>query len=358
MPSRQKQLLLLVLGSTACLCLLAVLSTIGPWPGPLSIGEVSAAPLPPPRPPGTEPDNGDEKPKKPGNDDKTDETSGLRKLSKQEINRIRYLELRGIRLKDVTARPDMVTAKISKEVVEQFLQEMQSHPAFTNEQSRRDFNRLTAPQKLHQIAFYKGASYADRVEVLSDPEVFVGFKKNVLPPTIRACARAGCHNSAGSDEKVRFRLFNDPKHAPSTTYADFVMLNDVRSNGGRVIDRAHPENSLLLTYMLPAQDVAPELRHPGNIEMTPVFHTTQAIGYRRILKWISSLKHPAEDYGVHLFAGAEEPAATTGEGELPPPGPQKPEAEPEKGEPKPPQLPSGPTSGPADGGQKGGRGPG
>lgn len=264
-----------------------------------------AAPFQPPSGPTTAEDGADEP--KPKEDSKVG-SPGLRKLTNEEISRLRFLELRGMRF-GPNDRPDRVIVKISSDVVEDFLTDMEGHPNYRGEQTRREFHKLTPPQKLHHLAYWKGAKYADRVQILSDPEVFVSFKKNVLPTVIRGCGQAVCHSATNPDQRISFRLYNDPKRSPSTTYANFVMLNDVRDGTARLIDRAHPENSLLLTCMLPAKDVIADLRHPGGIELTPVFRTTKSIGYRRILKWITMLKHPAEEYGVHLLPDAEWPAS-------------------------------------------------
>jgi len=223
---------------------------------------------------------------------------GLRPLTAEEINRIRYLELRGMHGK--AGPPDRVSVKISKETVDDFLVEMEGHKDFEGDKTRREYRRLTAPQKLHYIAYYKGAKYADRVKITSDPEVFVDFKKHVMPTVLRSCATAGCHGVPGNQAQ-RFHLFNDPKRTASTTYADYLMLHEFEHKGHRIIDRARPERSLLLTYMLPTKDVLPELRHPGRVKLKPGFRTRGTRDYKLIEDWIRSLLHPAEDYGVSFF---------------------------------------------------------
>jgi hypothetical protein len=232
--------------------------------------------------------------------------TGLRKLTREEINRIRYMELRGMRLR--TNQPDRVTVKIPRQTIDEFLVDMEGHPDFRGERSRRAFRKLTAPQKLHHIAYYKGAKYADKVEIKSDPEVFVEFRKQVLPIALRGCAKPSCHASTNEDETIRFRLFKDPKKTPATIFADFIVLNDLEVGVCRVIDRSQPENSLLLTYMLPPKDVKPEMRHPGGFELKPVFRSRKTAGFRRIQKWIASLKHPQEKYGVRLVPSRQDPA--------------------------------------------------
>lgn len=236
---------------------------------------------------------------------------GLRPLTAKEINRIRYLELRGMHGK--AGPPDPVSVKIPKETADDFLLEMEGHKDFEGEKTRREFRGLNGPQKLHYIAYYKGAKYADRVKIKSDPEVFKAFKRHVMPTVLRNCATAGCHGAPGN-QTLRFHLFNDPKRTDGTTYADFLMLHEFERGDQRIIDRSRPERSLLLTYLLPTKDVLPELRHPGGVKLKPVFNSRSARSYKQIEDWIRSLLHPAEDYGVSFFGRApasqavEEPA--------------------------------------------------
>ena len=363
MSSKERPWLTSLFVAVACLAGLAVLGGILPGPLPFAVHEALAAPQqPPPAGPPTTGEAGeepgkkrDDQGKKGRKDDKLNASPGPRKLTNEEISRLRYLELRGMRLK-ANDRPDRVIVKIPPDVVNDFLSEMEGDPNFRGDEARREFHKLTPPQKLHLIAYWKGAKYADRVQVLSDPEVFVSFKKNVMPQVLRGCAKAGCHTYANDDEKMRLRLFNDPKRSPATTFTNFVMLNEIKVGNNLLIDRAHPEDSLLLTCMLPSKDVNIGLRHPGGIELTPLFRTTKSNGYRQILKWISMLKHPAENYRVHLLAEPGDPTTAPDDAEHP--GDLDKPVD-EGGRPaQPPELPKGPpTSRPNEPGLGGDRGP-
>ncbi|MBI5764386.1 MAG: hypothetical protein HZA51_12765 [Planctomycetes bacterium] len=223
----------------------------------------------------------------------------LRKLTEREIQRIRFLELRGIRQGN-DAKPEPITVKLDSKLVEEFLTLMEGKPNYTGSLARGEFRKLTAAQKVHFIAAERGPEFADRIHITSDPEVFVEFRKKVMPLILRGCATTGCHGPADS-ETSRFHLFKDPKKAADTTYANFIVLNDVQVDGVSILNRSQPENSLLLSYMLPTKDVKPEMRHPGANEIKPLFQTRNGPDYKRIEKWIGSLKHPMEDYGVHLL---------------------------------------------------------
>ena len=223
----------------------------------------------------------------------------LRKLSEEEINRIRYLELRAFRL-GTTDLPDRVTVKIPKETVDDFLLEMEGHKDFLGEQSRREFRKLTPPQKLHYIAKYLREAYADRVKIETDPEVLLEFRRRILPTVLRGCATSGCHN-ANYDEKTQFGLYKDPKRTPNKVYANFILLNELQYDGMPLINRTQPDNSLLLTYMLPEKEVKESMRHPGDVKLKPMYQSRAAPGYKRIERWIASLRQPPPDYGVSLI---------------------------------------------------------
>lgn len=241
----------------------------------------------------------------------------LRKLSDAEVHRIRYMELRPLRMK--SDKPDRVTVKIPQETVDEFLLDMEGHPDFEGEKTRRLFRAMTPPQKLHEIARYKGDAYMDKVEILSDPEIFVEFRRNVMPVVLRGCSTSGCH-APNFDEELKFGLYKDPKRSSSTTYANFVILNDLVVDDMPMINRAHPGDSLILTYLLPVKDVKPAMRHPGD-PLNPVYQSRTAPGFRRIEKWIGSLRQPNPDYQVHLLPTRAGPSPETPPG--PPPEPEE-----------------------------------
>ena len=230
-----------------------------------------------------------------------DEAAGplTRKLTQSEIFRIRFMELRGSRLGKDTA-PESITVKLDNKLVDEFLKMMEGDPLYAGEQARAEFRKLTSAQKIHLMAAEKGTQFADRIHITSDPEIFVEFRKKVMPTILKGCSTVGCHGMGGGEE-AKFHLFKDPKKSAETTYANFIILNDVQYEGNPLINRSQPANSLLLTYMLPTKDVKPEQRHPGKTEIKPLFQNRAMAEFKRVESWITSLKHPADDYGVHLL---------------------------------------------------------
>lgn len=223
----------------------------------------------------------------------------LRKLTPSEIQRIRFVELRALRL--TTDRPDSVTVKIPRKTVDDFLADVEGEEGWRGDAARREFRKLTPPQKLHIIAKERQDKYQQSIDIQSDPEVFAEFRKHVMPLVLRGCSNTGCHSPSYPDD-VRFGLYKDPKKLPSTTYANFIMLNSLSVDDQPLINRVQPDNSLLLTFMLPDKEVKPEMRHPGTAAIRPIFQSRNAPGYKRIEKWIASLRQPAPDYGV-IFIG-------------------------------------------------------
>lgn len=235
----------------------------------------------------------------PAADDAVARVAPIRRLTPAEINRIRYCELRAMRLTG-DDRPDPVTVKIAPKVIDEFLSDKKDVAGFQGERERREFLKLTPPMKLHRIAqFDKDLKYADLVEIQTDPEIFVQFRNKVMPIVLNNCATAGCHSSTNS-EAVGFTLIKDPKKLPVSTYTNFVTLCQITKNKHAVIDRVNPEESLLLTYMLPVKDVKADFQHPGDVKYKQGVPNRAHNNYRVIESWIRSLKHPAEDYGVNL----------------------------------------------------------
>jgi len=224
----------------------------------------------------------------------------IRPLTDAEMNRIRFLELRGMRTE--TGPPDPVGVKLPARVLDEFLTEMQDHEDFRDPGARGAFLKLTAAQKLHYMARHKDKALplVDRIQITSDPEVFVVFRRHVLPEVMRGCASPGCHSPDGG-EGAKFQFLANARRDPAALYANFVILNDLQVNGRPILNRERPAESLLLTYLLPAKDVKREFRHPGSVDFEPLFRSRSQPGFKKIERWIASLKKPAEDYGVRFF---------------------------------------------------------
>ena len=76
-----------------------------------------------------------------------------------------------------------------------------------------------------------------------------------------------------------------------------------------MIDRAHPEKSLLLLYGLPPRDS--DLPHPEVKNFQPMFRGTNDPKYKAMYEWMSRTLAPlAPEYDVDLSKPAKEKGTT------------------------------------------------
>lgn len=229
------------------------------------------------------------------------------RLTPQQINRVRFMELRAscarnIRPTDIPV--DRVVVRIPSQTIKDFLAWKQGTPDYEGEAAHRRFMRRTPPGKLAEIAYWARDSedelkWADRVEIRTDPEALVEFRRQIQPLLISGCASSACHGGTALAE-VKVRFYNDPARSDRTTYANFITLREITIDGHRMIDTNTVEDSLFLNYML-REDLT-RIHHPGR-RIKPVYQTRTTTGYRLIARWIESLRSlDAEKlYGFRLL---------------------------------------------------------
>ncbi len=151
-------------------------------------------------------------------------------------------------------------------------------------------------EKLRLIVRETGAEHVDRIAIENDPEVFATFRRRVLPLVDRGCAKSGCHGGRAA------RVFRFPAgSATSDTYAytSFVLLDQMETEDGPLVDRDDPESSQLLHYMLPQK--ADEQGHPP-VKSGPPFQAVIRDEddrlYTTVLSWINALRMPHPAYGL------------------------------------------------------------
>lgn len=166
-------------------------------------------------------------------------------------------------------------------------------------------------EKLQLIVRLTGTEHAERIAVDSDPAVFDAFRRRVLPLVNRGCARSGCHGGKGA------RVFRFPVGSSSSdtyAYTAFVLLDQMQTAYGPLVNRANPEESVLLTYMLPPETTdrghPPVGRGPA---FKPVVRSRDDRLYTAVLEWIDQLAVPRPAYGLayeNPYAGRRSHAAT------------------------------------------------
>jgi hypothetical protein len=141
-----------------------------------------------------------------------------------------------------------------------------------------------------------GMQHADRIRIMSDPEVFRMYRRSVLPLVNQSCARSGCH--AGTGASV-FRFPIGSKSGERFAYGSFILLDQLETAEGQVIDRGNAEDSLLLRYMLPQDAI--EGGHPDvgrGPQFRPVIATRDDPAYLAVVDWINFLVMPRPDYNL------------------------------------------------------------
>ena len=185
--------------------------------------------------------------------------------------------------------------------------------------------------KLQLILRETGLKYADRIKIMSDPEVFQTFRRRVLPMVNNGCARAGCH--WGSESHV-FRFPVGSKTGDTYAYTVFALLDGMRTPGGELINRDYPEDSLLLTYMLPQEEN--ERAHPAvgkGPSFKAVVRGTDDPQYAVIADWINFLVRPHPDYGLEYENPYARPRGEAFEPVMPATEPTTPEPQPQPEQP-------------------------
>lgn len=159
-------------------------------------------------------------------------------------------------------------------------------------------------EKLQLILRTTRDEHAERIVIESDPLVFDTFRRRVLPVVTRGCVRSGCHAGRAA------RVFRFPLGSPGSdvyAYTTFVLLDQMETRHGPLLNRSNPEDSVLLSYLLPPE--ATSRAHPPvgrGPSFKAVVRDREERPYLAVLSWIDMLAVPRPDYGlkyVNPYAG-------------------------------------------------------
>ncbi len=162
----------------------------------------------------------------------------------------------------------------------------------------RVLERGKAHERLQIILRETELEFADRIEVRGDAPALATFRRNVLPLISRGCGPSGCH--AGEAARV-FRLPPGSLSNERVAYTAFVLLNEMQTPIGPMIDRAVPEQSALLQYLSPAVADQPH-PHPEvkRERFRPLLRGPRDRRYQDIAEWIAQLRVPRPEYPLKL----------------------------------------------------------
>jgi hypothetical protein len=157
-----------------------------------------------------------------------------------------------------------------------------------------------------EIIQYRSPKLAPDIHILSDPVSLQTYRSHIQSRFITGCAASGCHGQAAA---ANFFLYPNSEEV-THLYTNFFILQKTSRKlaGGDVfgagpvvrpmIDRVHPDMSLLLQYTLPRSQAS--LPHPDVTGYRPLFRNDSDPGYAEVLNWITSLKAIVPDYGINF----------------------------------------------------------
>jgi hypothetical protein len=198
-------------------------------------------------------------------------------LTVDQINSIRQLELRP----DETFR-----VSFTHDVRQRFLD--------LGTTDTGSFKALSPVEQARMILDSGTTAMAVDVRIDSDPAALAEYHHRIQPRVIGGCTLGGCHNTvvaAGG-----FALFSGDE-SPEAWYTNYYLLQTyVRpatadgAPGKFMIDRTHPDQSLLLEYGLPrAQAKSP---HPPALNFHPAFSGRDDLHYELVEQWITGMLRP------------------------------------------------------------------
>ena len=215
-------------------------------------------------------------------------------LSERDIQRLKMLEL------TLDGPAEVVRVRFKRkgrraDLPEQVLEELRRRPDFEPEWEQV-LRRGRAYEKLQLILRETGMKYADRIEIQSDPEVFARYRRRMLPLINRTCGRSGCH--FGKTARA-FRFPLGSMSSDAHAYTTFVLLDQMETRHGPLIDRTVPNESVLLGYMLPQeQNEQPHPEVGRGPPFKPALRSAEDELYTEVLDWLNYLIVPPPDYGL------------------------------------------------------------
>jgi hypothetical protein len=209
-------------------------------------------------------------------------------LTKDDINLIRQYELRS----DDNARID-------------FLNNVGKRYLAATGASAADFNSESSVGQALSILKTRDADLAYDVKILDDPRTMQEFRDHLMRRVLEGCAASGCHGGEGFGGLY---LYSNVREAAWYTnfyilqsYGKKVQVSDLFGRGESyrpMIDRAHPESSLIVQFGLPR--ALASTPHPAVKGFRPIFKDKNDPEYQEAVDWIGTMLKPFQpaDYGI------------------------------------------------------------
>ncbi|MFN0138256.1 MAG: hypothetical protein ACKVS9_19300 [Phycisphaerae bacterium] len=143
------------------------------------------------------------------------------------------------------------------------------------------------PERLQVVLAATGVRFLDRIVVTGDPRVFDEYRRTVLPLLTRGCLRSGCH---GGSATHAFRFPVAPPKSDGYVYTSFYLLDQLETADGSLINRAVPEASVLLAYLLPPTADGPKHPPVKREKLNPAIPKRDSAEHKALLDWLESLR--------------------------------------------------------------------
>ncbi len=227
-------------------------------------------------------------------------------VTKQDIYWIRLQELRPT---------DRVMIQYENKVLQRYIDSMRGKPIDKWDRYGKEQEFLRLPRSVQVMEILRNKpndlQLLQDIHVMRDPKFMTDFRSQVWPVLQTNCAKSNCHGGPTPNGGLKF--FVVPGTNPKVDYTNYLIVSGwKKGNDGkeRLLDRQDIEASLILQYGLNTK--VSQKPHPFNIP--PVFTGTRSQNYRRVYRWMSSLKKPmAPNYYIHAgFQPAGMSLDTTG----------------------------------------------
>ena len=202
-------------------------------------------------------------------------------VGRDDIARIRLEELRPT---------DRVPIKFKNNLLNRFIQMMEGRkdfkqPGFAN--VFRSYPNVTKAIYILKNIDRNNSTIKDDIIIRRDPQFMADFKNKVWPVVAQNCANTNCHG--GDIALGGLKLFKYMLRNERLDYTNFLILDTFELPGGRkMINRNDPESSLLVQFGLPLEMA--RYKHP--IDIPVIFSNRDAVNFKRVVDWISSLRRP------------------------------------------------------------------
>ena len=214
-----------------------------------------------------------------------------------------------IRLQELSAADTQIRGRVPRKALDAFWNTYMKNQAGAD-LSQAAYNAFINPSnflsQVHAIKESNLQQFAENVDIASDPSNMMAFRTAVEPYVLQTCATSACH---GGDKVANFHLLHPGgSSVDQVIYTNFYIMSQYTTkDGGMVIDRDDPNESLFLQYGLP-RTVA---HHAHPVEIRPRFGDTKGPEYQLMAAWVKSLAYPRPNYGVVYEIPGMTPAAAT-----------------------------------------------